>query len=499
MTSSNNKEQLQKENNLFLTVTFRTLTVSLLLFFVVFVLFGCKHKEGRVSEEGVRPDIVLISIDSLRADHLGCYGYRRQTSPVIDRIASEGVSFENAFSTTSWTLPAHGALFTGLYDSAHGVVTTKQRLSEAHLTLAEVLLEEGYQTAGFYGGPYLHPAFGLDQGFETYQSCMTELPDDAEDENVRKNLRKHSRRSHVDITGPRTVEKFSSWLGTVSEKPLFAFLHMWDVHYDYIPPEKYIEMFDPEYKGKIDSSNFMQNDQINPFMSKRDMEHIIALYDGEIRFTDDMIGNILGVLQSHGRLNNTLIVIFSDHGDEFFEHGGKGHQRTLYDELIKIPLIFYWPGHFPEGKTIKQQAQIVDIMPTILDLVGIPLTRAVQGRSLVDNLSGSKMSARPTFCELLVNKPYQRVIRTSNIKILVNERTGQWVYFDLLKDPGERRPITRMNKEVHRNLEELEKIVKESHSLRKRFIGENEQQSELNKDIEQRLRSLGYTDGQDDN
>ena len=134
-----------------------------------------------ISKQAVpdKPDIILISIDSLRPDHLGCYGYRQPTSPTIDNLAGDGVRFENAISTTSWTLPAHAALFTGLYDSAHGLIAAGLRLADANVTLAEVLSQAGYQTAGFFGGPYLHPTFGLDQGFQTYQSCMTTLPDDA--------------------------------------------------------------------------------------------------------------------------------------------------------------------------------------------------------------------------------------------------------------------------------------------------------------------------------
>ncbi|MCC6409508.1 MAG: sulfatase-like hydrolase/transferase, partial [Planctomycetes bacterium] len=159
-----------------------------------------------------RPSIVLISIDSLRPDHLGCYGYAPPTSPTIDAVAAEGVRFESAVSTTSWTLPSHAAMFTGLFDSAHGLFENGLALSPEHQTLAELLKSEGYQTAGFFGGPYLHPTYGLDQGFEHYQSCMTQLPDDLTGDQIRESSRAHFGPSHRDITSPRTVDEVRKWL-----------------------------------------------------------------------------------------------------------------------------------------------------------------------------------------------------------------------------------------------------------------------------------------------
>jgi len=170
---------------------------------------GAEHGAAR------GPNLLLVSIDSLRPDHLGCYGYARDTSPVIDRLAREGVRFQTAVSTTSWTLPAHAALFTGMYDSAHGLVDNGLSLSDAHRTLAEELALHGYQTAGFYGGPYLHPTFGLSQGFGHYQSCMTAVAEGASAEEVRAESRAPRGAAHEDVTGPRTVEEFGRWLDVV--------------------------------------------------------------------------------------------------------------------------------------------------------------------------------------------------------------------------------------------------------------------------------------------
>jgi hypothetical protein len=146
--------------------------------------------DAAVPPASSKPNIVLVSIDSLRADHLGSYGYARDTSPFLDRLAREGTRFENAISTTSWTLPAHAAMFTGLQGSVHGLVDNGLRLADGHLTLAEILRREGYGTAGFFGGPYLHPTFGVAQGFDVYESCMTTIADDTGDADVRSSARK---------------------------------------------------------------------------------------------------------------------------------------------------------------------------------------------------------------------------------------------------------------------------------------------------------------------
>ncbi len=456
-------------------------------------LGGCGKKR-----QGERPDIILISIDSLRPDHLGCYGYQRQTSPTIDRLAQEGVRFTKAVSTTSWTLPSYAALFTGLYDSAHGLVDNGLRLAETHVTLAEVLCRAGYQTAGFFGGPYLHSAFGLGRGFTTYQSCMTALSDDASDEVVRRESRREVNVSHADITGPRTLEKFSSWLKMADERPMFVFLHMWDVHYDYIPPRQYVDMFDPDYTGSVNAKNFMRNNAVHANMSERDLQHVVALYDGEIRFTDDILAHILAELDRYGRMEQALILVTADHGEEFFEHGDKGHARTLYDEVIRVPLIFRWPNRLREAVVIEQQVRLIDVMPTILSLAGVPLNVKIQGRDISGLLRGQKISEQSAFCELLLNKGRDRALRTNRKKVWVNGLTKVRMCFDLLSDPGEHRPLVPTGRKFRRALSELAEVTQESLALYERRVGRASRDVELSEDIKKRLRSLGYIGGGDD-
>ncbi len=448
------------------------------------------------------PNVVLVSIDSLRHDHLSCYGYARATSPNIDRLAAEGVRFDQAISTTSWTLPAHAALFTGLYDSAHGLVDNDLRLSEEHVTLAEVLGANGWRTAGFFGGPYLHPTFGLAQGFESYQSCMTALPDTLGEEAVRGDSRAKHAKSHGDVTGPRTLEEVRKWLdGNLAGgggKPFFLFLHLWDVHHDFLPPKEYVELFDPGYQGPLTGKDFLFDPLISPRMELREFEHLLALYDAEIRFTDYILGQILAELERRGAAENTLVVVTADHGEEFFEHKGKGHQRTLYDEVVRIPLIFHWEGRFgakdKQARTVAQQVRIIDVMPTILTLCGIQRRPAMLGRDLTPLLLGGELPDEPALCELLVDERLAWALRTPTLKAIRVPASTPGAGFYLDADPKELAPIGADSPQVAQALERLDRELERA--LKSRRGGA--EATEVDPELLERLKQLGYLrDGQE--
>ena len=466
-------------------------SIAAYLFIILAVSGGCENKDDAATRAPQPPNIILVSIDSLRADHLGCYGYERPTSPTIDRLAAEGVRFDNAISPSSWTLPAHAAMFTGLYNSAHAIVDTGMRLADEHLTLAEQLSAGGYATVGFFGGPHLHPTFGLAQGFAEYFNCMMpllEMGDEAEVPDESHHL------SHVDITGPRTIEKLSAWLETAKlERPLFLFLHLWDVHYDYIPPSRYVEMFDSDYGGDVTAENYMRNGAINPNMTARDLEHVVALYDGEIRFTDDNLERMLAALGRHGRLDNTLIVITSDHGDEFFEHGWKGHQRTLFEEMVRVPLIMHWPGALESGLIVEDQVRLIDLLPTLLSLAGVRLGSEVQGRDLSPLLRGETLPAQSALCELLVDDRDYHALRTNAWKVVLDRPRKRAFFYDLRADPREQSPLAVMSEQFRSGLGELRQLRKASITLGQR-LGRAARDAQISEELETRLRSLGYID-----
>ncbi len=394
--------------------------------------------------EEPRPNVVLISIDTLRPDHLGCYGYRRNTSPSIDAIAAESALFEQHISSSPWTLPAHTTMFTSVPDSVHGVVDAiRFRLSEEFETLPESFQGAGYRTVGFFAGPYLHPAFGLGQGFDRYIDCVQTVPDSEVDEDNEWSMRDPIlRASHHGVTNDKVYARWQEFFGEAApeagETPFFAFVHLWDVHFDFTPPPPYDTMFDPDYDGPFTGRDFFHDPEINAAIPQRDKDHIIALYDGEIRWTDEIIGRIRRDLEQAGLWENTIVVITSDHGTELFDHGGKGHRTTLFDEQIRIPLIVSFPGRVAP-KRFAGQTRMIDLGPTLRDLVGLPAVATTMGESLAPYLRGEveTMPSRPAVSELMSVGRNLRSLRTDGGKYVANHDTGARVWFDLAGDPGE--------------------------------------------------------------
>jgi arylsulfatase A-like enzyme len=349
-----------------------------------------RGSRATATERGV-DNVVLISIDSLRADHLGVYGYGRDTSPALDALAREGLVFDRAYSTTSWTLPSHTAMLTGLDDRAHGIRDHTRKVPPEIPTLAEELGKHAVRTVGFYSGPYLHPTFGLARGFAEYRNCSSVVPADAN-----RNVGLTHFASFKDETNPLILASLRQWLQGGGAGPRnFIFIHMWDVHYSYQPPERYVQMFDPDYAGDMDGTLY-NNERVHAEMDPRDLQHIIARYDGEIRYTDDTIAEILDLLRDAGLLESSAIIVTSDHGEEFFEHGNKGHQQSLFEEVLRIPLIFHIPGRSPAESRIDKVVSLIDLYPTVCELMQSPCAvPGSRGESLVKfHRGGNAVAAR---------------------------------------------------------------------------------------------------------
>ncbi|MBI5362304.1 MAG: sulfatase [Planctomycetes bacterium] len=396
------------------------------------------------------PNVLLISIDMLRADHVSAYGYTRPTTPAIDRLAQEGTLFEEHISSSSWTLPAHAALFTSLPDGIHGATDTDKALGPAATTLAERFQSAGYETVGFFAGPYLHPAFGFGQGFDRYENCTSYAKElDSEPSAQWSMDPKVMRESHADVTNPTVLARFVSWFQGRSERPFFAFVHLWDAHFDFVPPPPWDQRFDPEYKGTVDGKGFFFDERINPTMPARDLEHLIALYDGEIGWTDQHVGQICALLASRGLLDDTVVLVTSDHGTEFFEHGRKGHRQTLYDEVVHVPCVLRYPKAVPAHARVKQTTRSIDVGPTLLALAGLEAPADVIGESLLPLLKpGNSVRPPRAVCELDSVGIHLRAVRTSKWKFVDRVDAGDPLWFDLATDPKELTPLSDLQSEL---------------------------------------------------
>ncbi len=431
-----------------------------------------------------RPNVLLISIDSLRADRLGVYGNPRNTSPTIDRIAREGVRFSQALSPTSWTLPAHATLLTGLGQRRHRVVNVRHKLAEEVETLPEAFLAAGYETFGIFSGPFLHPVYGLGQGFERYASCMSKVE-------ASPTSPQAWQQSHIDRTNPLVEKSFIEWLDSRSDRPFFAFVHMWDVHYDYLAPEPYYSMFDTGYAGKLDGRNIARKG-FPVDATADDVDHLLSLYDAEIRYTDATLGKMLAALEAKGLLDNTVVVITADHGEEFLDHGAKGHQHTLFDELIRVPLVFWARGRLPRGVVIDEPVGLSDIAPTIAELAGIAGAPSVDGTSLVPFLRGDGPESRPVFSVLyepLLPRIKLAAVRVGTQKLIYRESDKAWLSYDLAVDPGEQAPTEATLDALRSALTEY--VAQSSAYLAEKSAGEEA----LPRDVSERLRQLGYVEG----
>lgn len=434
-------------------------------------------------------NIILISLDSLRADHVGAYGYKRPTSPNFDGFAKQGVLFRNAISTSSWTLPTHLTMFTGRSQVSHGVTVDTKVLSTSIPTLGEIFHEAGYATAGFVSGPYVGGHYGYARGMDTYEDLSEKWGKSAE--------------ARAAILSPAINEKALAWLDQDHKQPFFLFLHYFDIHYDFVPPAPYDTMFDPDYTGTMDGHFFIERDDVHKNMPARDLDHIRALYDGEIRFTDEHVGRVLDRLRDKGLLDSTVVMITADHGDEFFEHGNKGHHRTVYDEVTRIPMAIRLPGEQYAGQSVEEQASLIDVFPTLLDAAGLTPPKQAEGLSLLDGLRGETSNREEIYSDFYDKRGFNLQVarRTASGKTIehfnriTHPKRGPLEYYDLSTDPGERTNLSPGRPQAMTDsLPPMTAWLQSQWTAQQSAAadGHSSVSLELDEETKQRLESLGY-------
>jgi len=375
-----------------------------------------------------RPNIMIILIDTLRADHLGIYGYSRDTSPNIDAIAREGVVFDWAVSQAPHTVPSVAAILTGLYPAHNGVVTVIDDAFNGSVeTLGEKLAKAGYTTAGFTATNIVIRFLDLKTRFETFDwRCAPQM----------------NWKSAECLAG-----RMIPWLQENNPQPFFLYAHFFDPHDTYNAPPPYTEMFcnrQPDNRGLLggDMRGYTRGFLINfPMvdLSRNDVEYLKCLYDGEIRYADSQIGKIMEQMKALGLLDNTILIITADHGEEFLEHGRLLHGQTLYRELTHVPLILRYPPAVKPGR-IRTAVETTDIVPTVLDLAGIQVPPGLDGTSLAPLIRSGDEGQHPrkTF-SWADHITYRCVsIQAGNWKFIKTTFPSLKELYDLNQDPNEK-------------------------------------------------------------
>ncbi len=404
--------------------------------FIIFVMTICSVLHGtdaHASNNTGKPvNVILITISSLRADHVGAFGYERDTTPCFDSFAKDNILFRNAFATSGWTMPAHGSIFTSLYPGRHGATHIDKTLDDEHLTLAEFLNRNGFFCAGFSCNPRLNREYGYAQGFDFFDDFSVSIMLESLAlgiENV------------TDINKKRTNALINDaairWLQNNTHKQFFLFVHYYDNHWDYLPPSPYDNLYDPDYDGPIDGTEISREPLFSNPPDAADIKHIIALYDGEVKQTDRDFSELLKVIEDKGLFDNSIVVILGDHGEQFYEHGFTNH-HGLYEELIHVPMAISIPGLETKGKAVDSLVSQVDILPTILDYLGITIPESSRGKSLKPLIEGKTETVNQfVYTEYTGGAASDCfAVRSSRYKLCMDSKDELFAY-DLLKDPKE--------------------------------------------------------------
>ncbi len=487
---------------------------------------GCARDEGKAASHAraVRRSninhVILITIDTVRADHLGCYGCTNIKTPRLDAIAATGVRFDNVIAAAPTTLASHTSIMTGTAPHSHGVPRNGFRVNEKNVMLAEILRDAGFKTSAVIGAFALDSRFGFNQGFDHYDdrySLLVEQMGDGQDQ----------RRAD------KVTDAAIDWIDGAAAGPFFLFVHYFDAHAPYDPPPPYDTMYPRDaiavphsLEDGIDRAvDLQQQRTIGRALGKvptiingptrrlmlsvsgepagNDLA-LDALYRGEISYVDHHLGRLLDHLNQRGLLDDALVVITADHGETMWEHGDFwNHGLWVYDTTVSVPLIIHFPGGSPSGVVVKNVVSTIDIAPTILDLLGIAAPERMEGRSLVPACRGEELAPRAVFSEATQpyravdprrpwqNEPKAKCVRKGRWKYIFAPFLGLEELYDIHADAGERHnlidsPSADAKRQADRLRATLTAWTAGAHPLPSDFV--REQRS----DTAQRLRSLGY-------
>jgi arylsulfatase A-like enzyme len=454
--------------------------------------------------QGKRPNIVFILIDALRADHLPIYGYSRQTAPTLTALARQGVIFDRMYAHASWTKPSVATLLSSLYPAVHKVNDDGDFLSNSVTVLPKILHAAGYKTFGVSANAYVSPTFGYSQGFDEFRVWrtssafrLTMMGRVAEDVFGSWKLSRLLREQEEIVPRAEAITDITlRWVSQSGKEPFFLYVHYIDPHEPYRPPSPYDQAFDyrrdpPVRAGGIDPLKLLPNGQ-----DRQRIGRILDQYDGEILYADHHVGRLLKGLGDLGVLENALVIVTADHGEEFFEHGKDSHGRSAYEEVLRVPFLVYWRDKVSAGATYDGMVGLIDVMPTILALLGMEPPDEIQGRSFAAQLvkPTEPEPERKLFAEVVQDSFALEMVRDGRFKLIQHLRgphQGLEELYDLEQDPLERTNLApKARAEVAALRRELEAFNKFTRQAASRVRAEQVQK--LDRDTERALRSLGY-------
>lgn len=441
-----------------------------------------------------RPNVLIVTLDTTRADHTSAYGYERPTTPRLAEMAKQGVRFEAAYAPMATTLPSHTTMFTGLLPRTHGTLKNGLQVDASLPLLSEILAKEGYRTGAFLSSFAVSSKFGLQRGFTVYD-------DDFKDGQCKWDVERwegHKIQGDFCRRGDLTRASTEKWLesnGYLSPagkdakpaappaQPFFVWIHFFDAHNPYDPPPEHAKLFPP---------------QGNP---PTDLDRDIAKYDAEIHFADQEMGKLFDRLAAAKQLDDTLVIVAGDHGEGLMDHGWMLHGLQIYEEAVRVPFVLRWPGKLPAGKTIAEPVELADMTPTVLELTGIAMPAAKhvpEGLSLAAAMAGkATLDAQRA---VLVQRRFYASDSERGVKVKGSKhglRRGDWKYieakeedsfelYDLKSDPGEKNNLAANAQEQRTKLAtELETTLSSTAPAVPAPRGVSEEDA-------RRLEALGY-------
>jgi arylsulfatase A-like enzyme len=460
---------------------------------VVLIALACwgegQDPAGSQGEARAVPQhLILVTLDTLRADRIGAYGYARETSPTLDSLAARGVRFDDAFAQAISTPPSHASILTGLNPTTHGLRDLHgQRLSDANETLAEILLAEGFRTAAFVSAVPLRRDQGLDQGFELYDDSFVKAGEEERRASLtNEGVRKWLRYAYIK-------RRLSEWLRLPDPNPrTFLWVHYFDPHGPYYAPREYRERFGQGAREPWELKDGINGNRVRggPTVYERaDVEMMSDLYDAEIRYVDSAVAELLNMLQEADILKDAIVAVVADHGELLGEHGYYFGHWDVFDETARIPLLLVEPRGRFAGRSVTVPVGTVDIVPTVLAWLGVEAPSALDGFDLTALLEGGALPDREIYTEQIEYFPVRAV------------RSRDWM---LIERGDEKSPPRRRRRVLYRRTTDHESVRAANVRVKRRLVGSLEalthpstrRESEsipVSEEVEEQLRALGYT------